>query len=119
MSTLKNNFFVSYTTIDSQINRVFLTQLSCVLSNYGKTFIDLIDNDSTNKQSRVEYELCNSNAMILILTENVFKSQWVNKEIRIAKENSIPIYKVEYERIMMTDFSTLKATTDNIANELR
>ena len=114
MNILKNDFFVSYTTIDSQINHAFLKKLSDVLSNYGKAFIDFINNDSINKQSRVEYELRNSKVLILILTENIFNSKWVNKEVDIAKENNIPIFNIEYEKLVMTNFSILETITNNI-----
>jgi hypothetical protein len=106
---LMKSFFVSYTTIDSQISVTFLKELSCVLSTFGQSFIDLIDNDSViDKQYRVEYELRNSDVLILVLTENTFNSKWVNREIDIAINSNIPIYKIEYNQLVESRFSVLR-----------
>jgi hypothetical protein len=89
------NVFVSYTTRDNFINRDSLVQLSRVLSKFGDSFIDLIDNDSENKQERVETELEKADFVLLLRSGSVKHSKWVSWELNRAKEKGIPCIGVD------------------------
>jgi TIR domain len=101
--------FVAYTTIDKEISREFLLSLRKRVSIAGKVFIDLIDNDSTDKQERVISELDNSDILLLVNTQNVSKSKWVSIELDRAEERKIPIIMLSpAEVIEMSDAAILK-----------
>lgn len=89
------NVFVSYTTRDNFINRDSLAQLSSVLSEFSNSFIDLIDNDSKNKQERVETELEKADFVLLLRSGSVKHSKWVSWEVNRANEKGIPCIGVD------------------------
>lgn len=85
------NIFVSYTTRDQEITLHILNEVSTKLKQIGYVYIDLINNNSLNKQKRVFDELDNSDVLILLISPNVYKSKWVIKEIERANQRLIPI----------------------------
>lgn len=85
------NIFISYTIKDKEISLNSLSSISKKLRHIGNVYIDIINNDSINKQERVFYELDNSDIVMLIITPNVYKSKWVTIELERAKKKSIPI----------------------------
>ena len=89
------NIFVCYTTRDAFINRDSLAKLSRVLSKFACTFIDLIDNDSENKQERVEIELEKADVVLLLRSGSVHHSKWVSWELNRAREKGIPCIGVD------------------------
>ena len=62
-------------------------------------FIDLLHNDSIDKQSRVLKELYSSDVMILIETNSVYQSEWVVLEIEQANAISIPIQIMNLDQL--------------------
>ena len=62
-------------------------------------FIDLLLNDSIDKQSRVLKELDSSDVMILIETNSVYQSEWVVLEIEQANAMPIPIQKMNLDQL--------------------
>ncbi|WP_071836928.1 TIR domain-containing protein [Terrimonas ferruginea] len=86
--------FVSYTTLDKEINKEFLLNLYCLLRPWSEVFIDLINNDSVCKQDRVLEELRTCNVLILIVSPNVWHSKWVNFELSKARSRGIPIIEI-------------------------
>lgn len=100
-------YFVSYTTRDTEITRDLLELFSLKLKNVGKVFIDLIDNNSKDKQSRVIRELDSSDFVILVESQNIYKSDWVLVEIERAISKNIPIRTIkvkDIENISSADF---------------
>jgi len=97
--------FVSYTTRDGVINKNFLIDLEKKLSPFISIYIDLLHNDSLNKQKRVISELTQSDILFLIKTNSIYKSEWVKKELSIAKKINIPIHKVSYNELIKNDFN--------------
>lgn len=91
--------FVCYTTRDKEVNFELLQSFSNELKKMGDVFIDLIDNDSEDKQSRVLSELDSSDVLVLIETSNIYKSEWVTIELNRAKEKGIPIRTVKASEI--------------------
>ncbi|WP_418551573.1 toll/interleukin-1 receptor domain-containing protein [Prevotella sp.] len=85
------NIFISYTIKDKEISLNSLNFISKKLKHIGNVYIDIINNNSLNKQERVFYELDNSDVVILLVSPNVYKSRWVKMELERAKEKSIPI----------------------------
>ena len=92
-------YFVSYTTRDKEITTDLLRQFSKKLEKQGEVFIDLLHNDSIDKQSRVLQELDSSDVMILIETETVYQSEWVVFEIEQANSIPIPIQRIKVNQL--------------------
>ena len=92
-------YFVSYTTRDKEITPDLLKQFSKELEKKGEVFIDLLHNDSIDKQSRVLKELDSSDVMILIETKSVYQSEWVVLEIEQANAMPIPIQKMNLDQL--------------------
>lgn len=87
--------FVSYTTINNENTRHTLYNLSKKLQCLGSVFIDLLNNNEIqNPQKKVLSELDSSDLVILIQTESIEKSRWVQTEINRAKYKNIPIKKI-------------------------
>ena len=61
------NIFVSYTTKDSEVTLHRLNEISIKLRQIGYVYIDIIHNNSQDKQKRVFEELDNSDVIILII----------------------------------------------------
>ncbi|NQX97226.1 MAG: toll/interleukin-1 receptor domain-containing protein [Flavobacteriales bacterium] len=104
---MKKNFFVSYTIRDNTVSIEFLQQIEKFLQNFGTPFIDLLHNDSEDKQSRIENELYKSDCLILINTDKAKESEWVNKELSIACERNIPIYEYNFEDLIINKFQSI------------
>lgn len=85
------NIFISYTTKDQEITLHSLSKISIKLEQIGYVYVDLINNNSLNKQKRVFDELDNSDVLILLISPSVYKSKWVIKEIERANQQLIPI----------------------------
>jgi len=85
------NIFVSYTTRDNEVTINSLIDFSNKINSLGKIFIDLIDNNSDDKQNRIVEELKKADILILIKSKSIFDSEWVKFEIESANEKNIPI----------------------------
>jgi len=108
--------FVSYTTRDSYVDRLTLEMISDVLSNYGSHYIDLLHNESTEKQRHVEEMLSSADLMILINSQSIHKSKWVQWELSEAKRIGIPIITVQAS---MSRSRTIKNLKYKVASELK
>ena len=98
--------FVCYTTRDKEVNFDLLQSFSNELKKKGDVFIDMIDNDSDDKQNRVLSELDSSDVLVLIETSNIHNSEWVTLELNRAREMGIPIRTVkpiEIEKYLLND----------------
>lgn len=105
--------FVSYTTKDMHVKENYLLNIFCLLKQYGEPYIDLIHNDSINKQQRVHDELISSNIMILLHSKSIKASQWVKWEIATAKNKKIPINTIN----SYLPLDSLKLNFDKIFNK--
>lgn len=110
------NIFISYTIKDKEISIYKLKNISKKLKQIGYVYVDLINNDSVNKQARVFQELDNSNVVILIISPNIYQSQWVLKELERAKEKSIPIIPLTIKEIEKTDISILNQYVRSVSS---
>lgn len=101
---MNTKIFISYTLQDGVLNIDFFRNLKSVVKDYCLSYIDILDNDSSDKQARVEQELLRSDYLILIKTLKIKKSEWVKKEILIAQENNIPIIEFDYQELIEKKF---------------
>lgn len=87
--------FVSYTTRDHYVDRELLESMCDVLSEYGNFYIDLLHNNSSDKQRHVELMLSQAKLLLLISSSSIGKSEWVRWELTEAGRSSIPIIAVQ------------------------
>ena len=92
--------FVSYTTRDDSINLKTLNEIYFKLSDYGEIYIDLIHNDSKNKQERVLMELDFCDLILLIETESTFESNWVRIELDRARKLRKKVTMIRFKELM-------------------
>lgn len=92
--------FICYTTKDTEITEEFLRKVKIFYSFSGEVYIDLLDNDSEDKQWRVLYELDRSDCLVLIQTKSIYDSKWVQIELERAKYNKIEICIVAFEDLL-------------------
>ena len=90
----RNKVFISYTLQDSIIDRDLLSKVYEDISPQLDVFIDLINNDSSDKQNRVMSELRTSQYLCVLETPSTGQSVWVKKEVEEAINRHIPIYHV-------------------------
>ena len=93
------NIFVSYTTQNNEVTLDSLINFSNKLNSFGKIFIDLIDNDSIDKQGRIITELETTDLLILIKSESTLNSQWVQFELDSANKLKIPVIEFQIKEI--------------------
>lgn len=94
---IKPRIFVSYTTKNPYINRELLSWIASLLSSYGIPFIDWIHNNSINPQARVEWELENSDILLLLDSSSIESSAWVKWEVQQALALQIPVLAVKLD----------------------
>ncbi|MCT0086688.1 hypothetical protein EFK44_13175 [Lactococcus lactis subsp. lactis] len=99
-------WFISYTTKDREVSLEFLKKYKYILINKMDidAYIDLIDNDKTSThkiQKKIEREIRKSKKLILINTNSVKNSGWVNFELETANKNSIIIEEKKIEDIKL------------------
>jgi hypothetical protein len=92
---MKKKIFVSYTTRDACIHREFLLALEETLSSACDCYIDLLHNNSLNKQARVEEELRAAHLVLLVRSESISVSRWVEWELQFAKRHEIQVVDFE------------------------
>lgn len=113
MGNLMPKIFISYTIRDGNINRDFLNQLQQKISFHCEVYIDLIHNDSVDKQDRVIKELNCSDFMVLIRTERIDASEWVEREILLANQLKIPIVEFEFAELIKKEFQPIITAINN------
>jgi hypothetical protein len=79
------NFFVSYTTSYNEVTINSLFEFSKKANTFGNVFVDLLNNNSTDKQKRIILELQQSDLLILIKSRSSLNSEWVQFEIETIK----------------------------------
>lgn len=115
------SIFVSYTTRDYYINRELLEGVCEALSEYGHHYIDLLHNDSIDKQRHVEKMLYKAKLLILLSSSSVEKSEWVRWELIQAERSFIPIVVVKAtpnkNETLRNLKSKLTAEYENLTNQ--
>lgn len=96
----KKKIFVSYTTRDNKVDIYSLKVIEGKLKQLGYScYIDLLHNDSKNKQLRVFSELMLSDYFMMITSDNYHLSPWTQKEIMLAHKLKKRIIKINYAKI--------------------
>lgn len=102
----KRKIFISYTTIDKEINVSLLLEVEKKLKKFGDIYIDLLHNDNhIEPQKKVINKLNESHLLIVINSENIKNSKWVNIELEIAKEKNIKTIYVNIDDILKENFN--------------
>lgn len=86
--------FVSYTLKDGDVSFEILKQLNQILVSKYDVFIDLLHNDSDDPQKRVMDELRKADFIIIIESKATYVSQWVQKELMVARYYKIPMLTI-------------------------
>ncbi len=92
--------FVSYTTRDKYINLTRLRDVFSVMSQFGLVYIDLLHNDSQDRQRRVENELALSSTVVFLKTPAVSKSVWFMKETKLAVQQQKKCLEIDIDNTM-------------------
>ncbi|EKT64557.1 hypothetical protein OOA_02132 [Providencia burhodogranariea DSM 19968] len=96
----KKKIFVSYTTRGNKVDIYSLRFIEGMLQQLGYScYIDLLHNDSKNKQQRVFNELISSDYFMAIISDNYHLSPWTQKEITLARKLKKEIIKIDYKKI--------------------
>lgn len=95
--------FVSYTTMSQEISVESLTKIKKVLKAYGEPYIELLDENSLKTQSSIIEKLSNSDLLLLLKTDYVYTSKWVQLELRYASNLNIPIVEIEPDLLLRSD----------------
>lgn len=99
--------FVSYTTRDEVLTKGLLSKLYEKLSLNNHVYIDLLHNNSENKQKRVFDELAKSEIVLLITTDSINQSNWVNLELEYAEKMDIRIVQISIEKANKIIYNSL------------
>lgn len=91
----RNKLFFSYTLRDAVVNNSLLSELYTALVKKYDIFIDLLHNDSIDKQARILNELKTSQYVFVLRTPLIGESNWVKIEIDEAKKLGVPLFFIE------------------------
>jgi len=95
--------FISYTLKDKEINDEYLNKVNELQSLVNvSVFIDKLHNFDSFPQTRIEREIENCDMLLVVDTRNIFKSDWVKKEIEMARLKNRPIHFTRPEKINKT-----------------
>nr|WP_277869602.1 TIR domain-containing protein [Vibrio splendidus] len=83
--------FVSYTVRDSMVTKELLEKVNKMLLVFSEPYIDLLHNDSFDKQARVKQELIKSDVILLLESDAISDSPWVQWEIDTAMNLGITV----------------------------
>ena len=91
--------FCSYTLRDGLVTIEKLRKLKELISQSAACYVDILDNDSIDKQERVVEELSKAQLVLVLMSPDLKKSAWVKEEYRIANEKKIPIVEININHI--------------------
>ena len=94
--------FLSYTLINKDNTFESLKNIQSHLMEFCDIYIDLFENEKS--QEKVESELQKCDLLLIVKTDNVFKSQWVKKELMLAKRFKKPIFTKTNNEILESSF---------------
>ncbi len=87
--------FVSYTIRDYKVDKTSLKYLNGILrKNNFICYIDLLHNNSINKQEKVYRELLSCDIFLIIRTNGYQQSEWTIQESKIAKDTKKKIVEI-------------------------
>ncbi len=68
--------------------------------DFIETYIDILDNCGEDHQEYVENQLKRADVVLLIHSDGIESSEWVEKEIQIARKCNIPILTLSLAQIV-------------------
>lgn len=80
--------------------------------DFIETYIDILDNCCEDHQEYVENQLKKADVVLLIRSDGIETSEWVEKELQIARECNIPILALSLAEI--DSITDLKNHNDSI-----
>ncbi len=92
MKQSNEKIFVIYTTRDEYVTKNVLNKICNELKIFGDVFIDLIHNNSENKQEYVIEKLYECTSIVIVDTPNLESSEWAKLEISIAQKERKRIF---------------------------
>lgn len=95
----REKIFISYTLRDNNLTIEKLQALKRQMSLDCDSFVDIIDNDSKDRQARVERELHGCNKLIQISSPRLLESPWALHEFFEASTRKIPIDRIDVKSI--------------------
>ncbi len=98
----KYKVFISYTLREKgiSIERLVLLKQWFNKFDFIDTYIDILDNCGEDHQEYVENQLKKADVVLLIHSDGIESSEWVEKEIQIARECNIPILTLSLAQIV-------------------
>ena len=100
---MMKKIFVSYTTMSREINLESLNKIHEILGKYGQPYIELLDKNSLKNQDSIISELSRSDLLILLKTDDVDNSKWVQLELGWAFNHSIPVLELEPDLLLKSE----------------
>ena len=92
--------FCSYTLRDGLVTIEKLRKLKELISKSADCYIDILDNDSIDKQERVVEELSKAQLVLVLMSPDLKNSAWVKEEYRIAHEKKIPLVEININHML-------------------
>jgi hypothetical protein len=86
--------FVSYTLRDHVLSVNSLGCFEKILSIFGRPYIDILHNESSDPQGYVMNTLENSDIFCALVTPEYFESHWVQIELNFAVIKQMPIVAI-------------------------
>ena len=83
--------FISYTLRDENVTIKKLQALKRQMPLSCDSFVDIIDNDSEDRQARVDKELWECNSFMQVRSPSIGKSDWALYETMRAWTRMIPV----------------------------
>lgn len=87
--------FVSYSLKDGYVTLTDLQKIKTLVSEKCNCYIDILDNNSDDKQERVLQELDKSKIFVLLNSPGITESEWGKMEISIARKNNMPFWVID------------------------
>jgi hypothetical protein len=107
----RNKLFFSYTLRDGVVSNSLLSEIYTILVKTYDIFIDLLHNDSIDKQARVLNELKSSQYVFVLKTPMLEESSWVNIEIAETRKMGIPLFFIDLKEGCSNDEKIKKITS--------
>jgi hypothetical protein len=83
--------FVSYTLRDGILTATTLQEVEAIVAQLGDPYIDLLHNQSINRQAQVVAMLEQASALYACVTPGFLRSEWVQFELAMARMRGILI----------------------------
>lgn len=104
-STIKK-VFISYTLRDENVTTEKLQALKMQMPLNCDSFVDIIDNDSEDRQARVDKELWECDTFMQVKSPTIGESDWALYEIMRAWSRKIPVNVIDANSIKINNRMT-------------